>query len=138
MKSARKNTLEKLYFKTRIFFLKINIGKLHCDAIVRYVQPYFLFLDLFWKYNYLVIDGITDRNMEVVYFNVSFFRYGKNNWVAERLIPSIWNMVTRISSLCGLWPHQTAEAKLDDPSHMWIVTLVLLTKECKNSLFQIF
>ena len=30
LKSARKNTLKKSYFKTRIFFKKNNIGKLQC------------------------------------------------------------------------------------------------------------
>ena len=41
LKSARKNTLKKSYFKTRIFFKKNNIGKLQCvffgnsDVMVR-------------------------------------------------------------------------------------------------------
>ena len=34
LKSARKNTLKKSYFKTRIFKKKNNIGKLQCDIII--------------------------------------------------------------------------------------------------------
>ena len=38
LKSARKNTLKKSYFKTRIFKKNNNIGKLQCATLVHHTD----------------------------------------------------------------------------------------------------